>query len=153
MVEENPNYTEFSDPRLVALYDTLNDLGADSEFMCQLAEKLSAHYIIDLGCGTGLLTIELAKRGYEVIGIEPASAMLNVAKQKPHADKVKWIEGGYEKMEALKADLVLMTSHVTQFFLEDDKWQECLEASYKSLNSGGYLVFDSRNPLTKPWAL
>ena len=63
-MEPEPNYTEFSDPRLTTLYDTLNPFGDDSEFFCQQAAKLSAQNIIDLGCGTGLLTCELAKRGY-----------------------------------------------------------------------------------------
>ncbi len=150
-VEQAPNYTEFSDPRLVALYDTLNALGTDAEFMCEQAEKLKAHSIIDLGCGTGLLTSELAKRGHEVVGIEPASAMLDVAKHKSGSDKVKWIQGSYEKMDGLQTDLVLMTSHVAQFFLEDEKFQEMLKATHKALNHGGHLVFDSRNPATKPW--
>ena len=49
------NDTEFSDPRLVVLYDTLNPFGDDSEFFCKQAEKLAAKTIIDLGCGTGLV--------------------------------------------------------------------------------------------------
>ena len=68
------NYTEFSDPRLVALYDTLNPFGDDSEFFCKQAEELSAKTIIDLGCGTGLLTVELAKRGHQMTGIKPSEA-------------------------------------------------------------------------------
>ncbi len=146
-----PNYTEFSDPRLVALYDTFNGLGADSEFMCQQAEKLSASSIIDLGCGTGLLTCELAKRGHKTIGVEPSVAMLAVARTKPYAEKVKWIEGGFEQMNDLHADMIFMTSHVAQFFIDDKKWQSMLEVAHKTLNSGGHLVFDIKNPLTKPW--
>ena len=87
---------EFSDPRLVALYDALNPFGDDSEFFCQQAAKLTAKTIIDLGCGTGLLTVELAKRGHQMTGIEPSEAMLAVARAKPYADKVKWTRGSFE---------------------------------------------------------
>lgn len=86
------NYTEFSDPRLVALYDTLNPFGDDSEFFCKQAEELSAKTIIDLGCGTGLLTVELAKRGHQMTGIKPSEAILAIARVKPYADKIKWIQ-------------------------------------------------------------
>jgi len=146
-----PNYSEFSDLRLVAIYDSLNGLGDDVEFICKLASKLEAHSVIDFGCGTGLLTNELAKRGYQTVGIEPSAAMLDVAEHKLDSKKVKWVEGSFEKLEGLQTDLVLMTSHVAQFFLEETKWKAVLKAAHNSLNPGGHLVFDCRNPLTKPW--
>jgi trans-aconitate methyltransferase len=144
-----PNYIQFSDPRLVALYDTLNPFGCDSEFFCKQAEKLSAKTIIDLGCGTGLLTVELAKRGHQMTGIEPSVAMLTVARAKPYADRIKWIQGRFEQMDGLQADMVLMTSHVAQFFLDEKEWRAMLQAAHKALNSGGHLVFDIRQ-LSKP---
>lgn len=144
-----PDYTEFNDPRLVALYDTFNAYGDDTEFFCALAEKLSAATIIDLGCGTGLLTCELAKRGHQMIGIDPAPKMLSVARSKPYANQVTWREGSFEKMQDLKADMVLMTSHVAQFFLDDKEWKGMLRASHAALHQGGYLVFDIRR-LTDP---
>jgi ubiquinone/menaquinone biosynthesis C-methylase UbiE len=148
---QTPNYTEFSDPRLVALYDTLNALGADSEFFCQQAAKLSAKTIIDLGCGTGLLTCELATRGHHMIGIEPSEAMLAVARNKPYAEQVTWIKGSFEQMDALQTDMVLMTSHVARFFLEDKEWQAMLNAAHKVLKPGGHIVFDIRRLLHPPF--
>ena len=144
-----PNYTEFSDRRLVALYDTLNTLGVDSEFFCSEIAKLEASSIIDLGCGTGLLTNELARRGHKMIGIEPSEAMLAIARTKPDAAHIKWIKGSFEQMEELQADMVLMTSHVAQFFLNDTEWQAMLKAAYRALKPGGHVVFDIRR-LTKP---
>ncbi len=150
----NANYTEFSDPRLVALYETLNPLGEDSEFFCAQAAKLGAKTIIDLGCGTGILTCELAKRGHQMTGIEPAKAMLAIARAKPNANQIKWINGSFEQLPGLKADMVLMTSHVSQFFLEDSTWRAMLQAAHGALNAGGHLVFDVRclaNPPFKGW--
>lgn len=143
--------TQFTNPLLVATYDTLNALGDDSEFFCQIAKDLSAPMIIDLGCGTGLLTCELAKRGHKMIGVEPAGAMLDIARHKPYGDQIQWIEGGYEKFDGLQADMVLMTSHVAQFFLKDEEWNAMLKASYKALNPGGHIVFDSRTPIFPPY--
>lgn len=149
MTQPPTNYTEFSDQRLVGLYDTLNPFGKDSEFFCEQAKRLGAKTIIDLGCGTGLLTVELAKRGHQIIGIEPSEAMLVIARAKSHADQVKWIQGSFEQMDGLQADMVLMTSHVAQFFLDDSEWRAMLQAAHKALKSGGHLVFDIRR-LTNP---
>lgn len=86
---ETPNkLQEFSDPRLVAFCDTLNPFGDDGEFFCKQAEELSAKPTIDLGCGTGLLTFELAKRGHQMTGIKSSEAVLAVARVKPYADKI-----------------------------------------------------------------
>ena len=136
---------------MVSAYDALNAFGEDSDFWLREIEKLAPKTIIDLGCGTGLLTIELAKRGYTMIGVEPAEKMLDIARKKSGAEKVRWIEGGYEKFEGLEADMVLMTSHVAQFFLEDKEWNAMLQASCKALKPGGYIMFDSRTPIFPPY--
>lgn len=143
--------TQFSNTLLVSAYDALNALGEDRDFWLKEIERLAPKTIIDLGCGTGLLTCELAKRGYTVIGIEPAGKMLDIARKKPYADKVQWIKGGYKKFDGLKADMVLMTSHVAQFFLDNKEWQAMLEAAYKALNPRGRIIFDSRTPIFPPY--
>lgn len=42
--------------------------------------------VLDLACGTGSLTIELAKRGYDMIGIDSAYAMLSQAQNKKYTE-------------------------------------------------------------------
>ncbi|HEY0010841.1 MAG TPA: class I SAM-dependent methyltransferase [Candidatus Paceibacterota bacterium] len=140
---------QFTNPKLVEIYDVFNDLGEDGDFWIAEVKRLAPKTIIDLGCGTGLLTCDLAEKGYEMTGVEPAAPMLEVARRKPYAEKVKWIAGGYEKFEGLKADLVLLTSHVAQFFYEDSEWNKMLAASCKALNPGGHILFDSRQHLEK----
>ena len=44
--------------------------------------------------------------------------MLEVARNRPYGEQVKWIEGDASKMNGLSADLTIMTSHVAQFFLD-----------------------------------
>ena len=62
---------EFDDPRLVAIYDAINAYGPGEQpdFYGDLAARLGARTIVDLGCGTGLLTRELARRGLSLIHI------------------------------------------------------------------------------------
>lgn len=44
------------DQRLVDLYDQDNPDGADHDFYRAVADEVSAESILDLGCGTGILT-------------------------------------------------------------------------------------------------
>ena len=142
----------YIDPRLVELYDNANPRGADTDFYLQLAAELDAHTILDLGCGTGLLTRELASVGdRRVIGIDPAAAMLAVARRQPGADLVQWIEGDRRAMGRPDADLVVMTGNVAQVFLTDEEWINTLQSIYAALRPGGYLAFESRNPDARVW--
>lgn len=90
---------QYVDPRLVELYDSDNSSRADTEFYISLAAELDAHRILDLGCGTGLLTRELATEGREVTGVDPASAMLVYARRQPGAERVQWLSALLELME------------------------------------------------------
>src|SRR5690348_3539467 len=112
----------YVDPRLVELYDTDNPRGADTDFYVQLAAEIGARTIVDLGCGTGLLTRELAVDGRQVIGVDPAAAMLAYARRQPGAERVQWIEGDAGAIGAPAADLVVMTGNVAQVFLDDREW-------------------------------
>lgn len=50
---------------------------------------------LDVGCGTGFLSFELAARGHRVTGIDFAAAMLNEARRKTALTNVSvWFEQG-----------------------------------------------------------
>ena len=141
-----PNYAEYSDPKLVAIYNKVNEhYPLEREFFLSLPKEISAKKIIDIGCGTGMLTLELARLGYEVIGVEPAEKMLEIARGDQGADKVKWIHGDALSLSEGNADLAIMTAHVFQFLLGDKYLAKVLSSINSSLKVGGYLAFDSRN--------
>ncbi len=152
MSDAKPDYAEFNNPRLVAIYNTICPLDGYEKFYLKLAKDLSAKTIIDIGCGTGLLTCELAKFGYQIIGVEPSKLMLDVARKSPCGDQVKWVQGDVNSLEEFNADLAIMTGHVAQFHLDDEQWLNALKAIHKALKPGGYLAFEARNPSVQPWA-
>ena len=65
------NLATYDDTRLAALYDHDNPPGEDPAFFRQVADEASATRIVDLGCGTGSLTVTLAGEGRTVVGIDP----------------------------------------------------------------------------------
>lgn len=144
-------FQEFHDPRLVALYDAWGADRADTAFYLGLAAKLSATSVVDIGCGTGEITCALAQQGYRVIGIDPAPAMLEVARHRPGGELVYWIEGDASALDGPPADLAIMTAHVTQVINDQDAWRSTLAATHRALRPGGHLAFESRNPDARAW--
>lgn len=142
----------YVEPRLVELYDLDSPRGPDTDFYVRLAADLDAHRILDLGCGTGVLTRELAAvEGRSVSGVDPSSAMLAVARRKPGAEQVRWIEGDASVLGTPNADLAIMTGHVAQVFLDEAEWAATLRAIHAALRPGGHLAFESRNPDDRGW--
>ena len=61
----------YATPELAAHYDADNADRDDFRFYLRLARDLASARVIDLGCGTGLLSSQLASYGHQVIGVEP----------------------------------------------------------------------------------
>ena len=146
-----PALNEYDHPSIAAAYDAENAWGRDDDFFLALAGELPGSRVLDLGCGTGRLTVALAAAGHSVTGIDPAHAMLAVARTKAGADQVDWIEGTAAAAPASAFDVVLMTSHVAQVFVDDAEWSETLHHVARALLPGGRLVFDSRDPAARAW--
>lgn len=138
-------------PELAAAYDADTDTRKDLEFYLSLAGKLGARRVADVGSGTGLLCSVLAGQGYDVIGVEPEETMLSLAAAQPHAGGVLWIHGTAEHLPDAWADLVLMTGHVAQYFLDDSSWAGALTEVRRALRPGGRLAFEVRNPAVAAW--
>lgn len=138
------------DPRLPVIYDVDNPDGPDHDFFRQLADESGATDIVDLGCGTGILTVTLARPGRRVVGIDPAPTMLDRAARRPGGDQVTWLLGTAEQVQADSADLVLMTGNVAMHIVGDD-WPSTLACIARGLRPGGTLAFETRNPEARAW--
>jgi len=73
--------------RLAALYDGLMgevDYRQWASYLQELSQRYSApgRRLLDLGCGTGTLTMFLAEAGFDVIGVDLSSEMLAIAADK-----------------------------------------------------------------------
>ncbi len=86
---------------LADFYDRINseiDYGAWAEFFEKIFEKEMKErpeLVMDLGCGTGKMTIELAKRGYDMTGIDCSVNMLGQAREAAAeeglSDRILWL--------------------------------------------------------------
>ena len=82
---------DYHDPQIAEIYETANPLAEDAHFYLLLAGQKPCS-VLDLGCGTGTLCCAFADRGHRVTGVDPAAAMLAVARSKLHARRVEWVE-------------------------------------------------------------
>jgi len=141
----------FGHPRLAAIYDPLDPDRSDLDAYLGMAEEFEAHQVLDIGCGTGVFALLLADRGIEVIGIDPASASVDVARAKPGNERVRWICGDATALPPLQVDLATMTANVAQAVADPQTWQKTLRGAYEALRPGGHLVFETRDPARRAW--
>jgi len=139
----------YRDPDLTRFYDIENDGGPDFGFCRVLAQ--SAGSVLDLGCGTGgfLAALDGDKRR---VGADPAAAMLAIAATRPGGDGVTWVEADARTLRLEERfDLIVLTGHAYQVFLDDDDQRAVLATIAAHLAPDGRFVFDSRNPDDADW--
>ncbi|MET9334854.1 class I SAM-dependent methyltransferase [Streptomyces cellulosae] len=141
----------FAHPRLAALYDPLDPDRSDLDAYLRTAREFGARRVLDIGCGTGVFALLLADEGIDVVGVDPAGASLDVARAKPGAGRVRWIEGDATGLPPLTVDLATMTANVAQAIADPATWRATLRGVHAALRPGGRLVFETRDPARRAW--
>jgi SAM-dependent methyltransferase len=141
----------YDDPELAGFYDAENGWGDDLEFCRRLSAGCSS--VLDLGCGTGLLAASLAADGaVEAVGVDPAAAMLDIARGRPGGARVRWVQGDARRVRLDRSfDLVVLTGHAFQVFLAPEDRAAVLRTISAHLSPAGRFVFDTRNPAAEEW--
>lgn len=124
-----------------AHWRTLAESGKNIHGEADLVESLDpGHRILDAGCGTGRVAIELARRGYDVIGVDSDPGMLTHAQAK--APELSWAQADLANLPGTVAagfDLILLAGNV-MIFLEPGTEGQVVTGLAGRLNPGGLLV-------------
>jgi ubiquinone/menaquinone biosynthesis C-methylase UbiE len=140
----------YCDAAMARFYDLDNGWTEDRAFSLMLARERKS--VLDLGCGTGELALRVAALGIAVTGVDPAHAMLDIARRKPGADKVRWVSGDARTLNLdRRFDLIVMTGHAFQVFVTTQDRLSCLETIARHLAPSGRFIFDTRNPEMREW--
>ena len=133
---------------LARYYDILN-YNADYIKVADYIEDVFALYqkkprlVLDLACGTGNLTLELDKRGYDMTGIDLSADMLAVAFNKTEGRDILWLNQDMRDFELYgTVDAVVCCFDSLNYILDGDKIKKCFALVYNYLNPGGLFVFD-----------
>ncbi|MDH5162310.1 class I SAM-dependent methyltransferase [Heyndrickxia oleronia] len=140
------NFEEYDDP---ILYDMENELYIeDVPFLMKEALK-TVGPIIDLACGTGRVTIPLASKGHQLIGVDVHRGMLDEARKKAEDLNlnINWVEQDCTKLDLnIKSHLIYSVGNSFQHFLTNEDQDGLLSSVNKHLHNEGIFIFGTRFP-------
>ena len=105
--------------------------------------------VLELGCGTGRVTMAIAEAGYRVVGLDISERMLERAVEK----RAGLRREAQERVHLVQADMtefalgerfrmIVIPFRPFQHLLELDEQMGCLECARKHLAPGGHLILD-----------
>jgi len=122
-------------------------LAGDIEFYLGLAQEAKGP-VLELGCGTGRVTIPIARAGVSVLGIDRASSMLVVAsKRAAGITCVDWVQTDMRAFTlSLRFGLIFVAYRGFQHLLSQADQRACLRRVFAQLLPGGRLALNIVNP-------
>lgn len=136
---------------LASYYDALNtgvDYKAIAEYCNAAVGKWGlpdCRLALDLACGTGGVALELAKRGYDMIGIDGSAEMLSVAAAKtpPEGAKILWLQQDMREFELYgTVGLIVSALDSVNYLVDPQSLQSCFRLAHNYLDPGGLFIFD-----------
>ncbi|MEW6510024.1 MAG: class I SAM-dependent methyltransferase [Bacteroidota bacterium] len=110
--------------------------------------RISGPAMVDVACGTGTLALMMARRGWEVYGVDASEGMLACAASKVSRSGLP-ITFLRQDMRSLR--LPRLVSLATSFFdslnhlIAPEDFLSALRSVYAALSPGGWFVFDTNN--------
>lgn len=102
---------------------------------------LKPDLVLDLACGTGSMTHELAKRSYDMIGIDMSPEMLMMASQKNPG--TLFLNQDMREFELYgTVDAVICICDSINYILEHNEVVDVFKLVENYLNPGGIFIFD-----------
>ena len=133
-------------PEIDALiYDqSVHDWPGELDFYLGYAADViaSGGKILEVACGTGRMTLPLAKAGAHITGLDLSSAMLSVAHRKSLGlGHIRWVEASMRNFDlGEQFELIVSPGHSFQFMLSAAEQLECLGTLKRHLAPGGTLI-------------
>jgi SAM-dependent methyltransferase len=142
-VIDHDNLEEFADPQN---YDREEPSDTGVAFYVGLAEETGGP-ILELACGTGRVSIPIARRGFAVTGLDIVPGMLEQARAKSAGLPTRWFEGDARIFSlAERFRLIFLTGNAFQAFLTRPDQEALLERVRAHLHDEGLFAFETRNP-------
>jgi SAM-dependent methyltransferase len=143
LIDHN-NLEEFAD---AINYDREDTSDTGVAFYSALAQEAGGP-VLEIACGTGRVTIPIARLGFATTGLDIVPGMLNQARRKSRGLPVRWIEGDARTFDLHeKFRFIFLTGNAFQAFVTNAEQEALLERVHAHLHDDGLFVFETRNPL------
>jgi SAM-dependent methyltransferase len=133
---------------LAAFYDRLQDAGTDYGAIGAYYHKkllqngAKSGILLDLACGTGVLSRYFANRNYDVIGADISAEMLSEAMKNPHQN-IQYLRQDMTELDLFGTiDCCICTLDVFNHLPDEAALRQALSRISLFMNVGGALVFD-----------
>ena len=136
------------------LYDLSSKNKKDDILFYLKYAKASGGEVLELGCGTGRVSIPLIEQGFKVTAIDSSQNMIRVLREKvrnlENRKYIKIIRGDLTKIKLNKKfNLIIMPFRVFQCLSNVNEQQEALSNIKRHLTPNGLLIFDIYYPNLK----
>lgn len=134
------------------MYDGLNTFLTDLNFYKKWMPKDKNSQILELCCGSGRLTIPLAKEGLKITGIDNSKSMLAYAESKAKSDNlnISFIEADIRTFDTPNTyDLIFIPFNSIHHLYKNEDFFDTLKVVNKHLKDDGTFIFDCYNPNIK----
>ena len=113
------------------------------DFIDSFAQKHGYKKILDVPCGTGRISLELAKNGYSITGIDFNPNMLKIARERLGSLDAEFIEGDMRNLP-YKGEFDMITCMWGSFgYFSDEENFAFLASAASALRPGGAMVMDA----------
>jgi SAM-dependent methyltransferase len=104
--------------------------------------------VLELACGTGRVTIPIARLGFPTTGLDIVPGMLARARSKSAGLPVRWLEGDVRAFDlGEQFRLIFLTGNAFQAFVTNAEQAAVLQRVRAHLHDEGMFAFEIRNPL------
>ena len=128
-------------------YDALK---AQNDIAFYLAQAEAAPGpLLEIGCGTGRVTIPLAAAGVDITGLDVSASMLDEARRKAESQglRINWIDADGRGFDlGRRFALIIMPFNTLQFFRNTAALAQLFRCVKSHLGDEGKFVFDVFNP-------
>lgn len=130
------------------VYDTFMDNVPYDEWAEEYGQIMRDYQIedgivLDLGCGTGSLTVRLQEQGYDMIGVDYSMEMLEIAREKSEGKDILYLEQDMREFELYgTVRAVLCVCDSINYILEPEEVIEVFSLVDNYLDPDGIFLFD-----------
>ncbi|MDB5214273.1 MAG: methyltransferase [Myxococcaceae bacterium] len=123
------------------------DIAREANFIEESLGCEAGATILDLACGTGRHAVELASRGYQVVGFDLSLAMLARASDEAQdrKQKINFVQGDMREMTFEETFDGVFSWNTSFGYFEDEKNAAVIAKVHRSLKKGGQFLLDVVN--------